>query len=67
MNGFNGDFLRGALDVSPEGVAICEARGDRQVVYVNPAFCRLTGYDVSELAGGIAAWETAGLPTQHGA
>ena len=25
------------------------------------------GYDVSELAGGIAAWETAGLPTQHGA
>jgi hydroxyacylglutathione hydrolase len=25
------------------------------------------GYDVSELAGGLAAWETASLPTQHGA
>jgi hydroxyacylglutathione hydrolase len=24
------------------------------------------GYTVSELAGGIAAWETAGLPTEHG-
>ena len=43
MNGFQGDFLRGALDVSPEGVVICEAGGDRLVVYVNPAFCRLTG------------------------
>jgi two-component system cell cycle response regulator len=51
MNGFQGDFLRGALDVSPEGVAICEASSDRQVVYVNPAFCRLTGYDVNELVG----------------
>jgi hypothetical protein len=27
-NGFNGDFLRGALDVAPEGVVICEARGE---------------------------------------
>jgi diguanylate cyclase (GGDEF)-like protein/PAS domain S-box-containing protein len=51
MNGFAGDFLRGALDVSPDGVAICEASGDRVVVYVNPAFCRLTGYDTSELLG----------------
>ncbi len=25
------------------------------------------GYEVSELAGGIAAWETASLPTGHGA
>jgi hypothetical protein len=24
MNGFQGDFLRGALDVAPEGVVICE-------------------------------------------
>jgi diguanylate cyclase (GGDEF)-like protein/PAS domain S-box-containing protein len=50
-NGFGGDFLRGALDVAPEGVAICEAGGDRLVVYVNPAFCRLTGYEVGELVG----------------
>jgi two-component system cell cycle response regulator len=51
MNGFQNDFLRGALDVSPEGVVICEAGGDRLVVYANPAFCRLTGYDVAELIG----------------
>jgi len=51
MNGFNGEFLRGALDVAPDGVVICEAGGDRLVVYANPAFCRLTGYDVGELVG----------------
>ena len=51
MNGFQQDFLRGALDVAPEGVVICEASGDRLVVYVNPAFCRLTGYDVTDLVG----------------
>jgi diguanylate cyclase (GGDEF)-like protein/PAS domain S-box-containing protein len=51
MNGFKNDFLRGALDVAPEGVVITEAGGDRVVVYVNPAFCRLTGYDVAELVG----------------
>lgn len=51
MNGFNGEFLRGALDVAPEGVVICEADGDRAIVYVNPAYCRLTGYEVSELVG----------------
>ena len=50
-NGFQGDFLRGALDVAPEGVAICEANDERKVVYVNAAFCRLTGYEVSELLG----------------
>jgi diguanylate cyclase (GGDEF)-like protein/PAS domain S-box-containing protein len=51
MNGFHGEFLRGALDVSPEGVLICEAGGERAIVYVNPAFCRLTGYEVGELLG----------------
>ena len=51
MNGFQGDFLRGALDVSPDGVVICEASDDHLVVYVNPAFCRLTGYEPSELLG----------------
>jgi diguanylate cyclase (GGDEF)-like protein/PAS domain S-box-containing protein len=50
-NGFAGNFLRGALDVSPEGIAICEAGGERLVVYVNPSFCRLTGYDTRELVG----------------
>jgi diguanylate cyclase (GGDEF)-like protein/PAS domain S-box-containing protein len=51
MNGFQGDFLRGALDVSPDGVAICDAEGERVAVYVNPAFCRLTGYEPHELLG----------------
>jgi diguanylate cyclase (GGDEF)-like protein/PAS domain S-box-containing protein len=51
MNGFQEQFLRGALDVAPEGVVICESGGDRLVVYVNPAFCRLTGYEVDELVG----------------
>jgi diguanylate cyclase (GGDEF)-like protein/PAS domain S-box-containing protein len=51
MNGFQDHFVRGALDVAPEGIAICEARGDRVVVYANPAFFRLTGYEVNELVG----------------
>jgi two-component system cell cycle response regulator len=51
MNGFQDNFLRGALDVSPEGVVICEASGDRNVVYVNSAFCRLTGYESVDLLG----------------
>jgi diguanylate cyclase (GGDEF)-like protein/PAS domain S-box-containing protein len=51
MNGFQGEFLRGALDVAPEGAVICEAGGDRVVVYANPAFCRLTGYELHELLG----------------
>ena len=51
MNGFQEHFLRGALDVAPEGVVICESGGDRVAVYVNPAFCRLTGYEVAELVG----------------
>jgi len=51
VNGFQGEFLRGALDVAPEGVVICAATEDRLVVYVNPAFCRLTGYDAEELLG----------------
>jgi diguanylate cyclase (GGDEF)-like protein/PAS domain S-box-containing protein len=51
MNGFQGDFLRGALDVSPDGVVICEANEGQKVVYVNSAFCRLTGYETAELLG----------------
>jgi len=51
MNGFAGDFLRGALDVAPDGVLVCEAEGERKVVYVNAAFCRLTGYEPHDLLG----------------
>jgi diguanylate cyclase (GGDEF)-like protein/PAS domain S-box-containing protein len=49
--GFHGEFLRGALDVAPEGIVICEAGGDRVVVYANVAFCKLTGYELGELVG----------------
>jgi PAS domain S-box-containing protein len=49
MNGFQGDFLRGALDVSPEGVVICDAGQEHSVCYVNAAFCRLTGFGIDEL------------------
>jgi diguanylate cyclase (GGDEF)-like protein/PAS domain S-box-containing protein len=51
VNGFQGEFLRGALDVAPDGIVICAASEDRLVVYVNPAFCRLTGYEPQELLG----------------
>jgi diguanylate cyclase (GGDEF)-like protein/PAS domain S-box-containing protein len=51
MNGFHGEFLRGALDAAPEGILICEADGERNVVYVNPSFCRLTGYEINEVVG----------------
>jgi diguanylate cyclase (GGDEF)-like protein/PAS domain S-box-containing protein len=51
MNGFNGDFLRGALDVSPDGIVITDAAAERLVVYANAAFCRLSGYEVHELLG----------------
>ncbi len=51
MNGLPGEFLRPALDVAPDGVVICEAGGERIVVYANPAFTRLTGYETAELIG----------------
>ena len=51
LNGFHGEFLRGALDVAPEGVVICEAVGECAAVYANPAFCRLTGHELNELLG----------------
>jgi diguanylate cyclase (GGDEF)-like protein/PAS domain S-box-containing protein len=50
-NGFASDFLRGALDVAPEGVVITDASDERLVVYVNAAFCRLTGYETHDLLG----------------
>jgi diguanylate cyclase (GGDEF)-like protein/PAS domain S-box-containing protein len=51
MNGFQDNFLRGALDVAPDGVVVCEASGDRVAVYVNAAFCRLTGFEPADLLG----------------
>jgi diguanylate cyclase (GGDEF)-like protein/PAS domain S-box-containing protein len=46
------DWLRGALDAAPEGIVVCTAQpGEQPVVYVNPAFERLTGYLQGELLG----------------
>ncbi len=40
------------LDASPDGVVICDVRGnDSPVVYVNRAFEQLSGYRASELIG----------------
>jgi len=45
-------FLRGVIDVAPDGIVICEVRGNEHpVVYVNAAFERLSGYSARELLG----------------
>jgi len=55
-------FLREVLDASPDGIAVCEVRGDNQpAVYVNAAFEKLTGYRADELIGQdlrrLQAWD----------
>jgi len=53
-NKLDSDLLGAALDHSGEPVLICDSdagpRGPR-IVYVNPAFCELSGYDEAELVG----------------
>lgn len=44
-------LAQAALDAVAEGVTICRADGDREAVYVNPAFLRMTGYDCEEVLG----------------
>lgn len=51
MSDWSAEFLRGVLDAAPEGITICEAGGDQPVVYINPAYTRLTGHNASDLAG----------------
>ena len=47
-----GGVLGLVIDGAPEGVVVCDARAaDMPVVYVNPAFERLTGYGATELLG----------------
>ena len=40
-----------ALDAASNGVVITSADGDMPMVYVNPAFVRITGYPAEELLG----------------
>ncbi len=51
MSNWSVELLRSVLDAAPEGISICEAEGDQRVVYVNPAYTRLTGYEAAELIG----------------
>ncbi len=52
MNDWSVDIWRSFIDSSPDGVAVCDAaQQDCPVVYVNAAFCQLTGYQSSSLMG----------------
>ncbi len=52
MMPLDGEIYRRLLETSPEGVVLVDARdGAHPVVYVNPAFAALTGYETSELIG----------------
>jgi diguanylate cyclase (GGDEF)-like protein/PAS domain S-box-containing protein len=62
MNEWSSTLLRAVLDAAPDGIAICDAKSaDHPVVYVNPAFERLTGYASDELVGHdlrrLQAWD----------
>lgn len=55
MIGIDIQLLEQVLDLTPLGVIIINAREpDKPIVYVNPAFEELSGYDASELTG--RAW-----------
>jgi diguanylate cyclase (GGDEF)-like protein/PAS domain S-box-containing protein len=52
MQQLTGQVLSLVIDGAPEGLAVCDAQAaDMPVVYVNPAFERLTGYGAMELLG----------------
>jgi len=44
-------MLQFALESSFQGVMITEAEPGYPIIYVNPAFCELTGYSFDELIG----------------
>src|SRR5271155_5594439 len=49
---FDADLFRRLLESSPEGVALVDAQAsDHPVIYVNPGFSTLTGYQAAELMG----------------
>jgi diguanylate cyclase (GGDEF)-like protein/PAS domain S-box-containing protein len=52
MTTVDSNLLKQLVEVSPEGVALCELRGNEwPVVYVNPAMEQLTGYSADQLIG----------------
>jgi diguanylate cyclase (GGDEF)-like protein/PAS domain S-box-containing protein len=49
---FDADLFRRLLESSPEGVALIDAQAaDHPVIYVNPGFVALTGYQAADLLG----------------
>ena len=44
-------LLKRGLDASPNGIVITEATSNHQIVYINPAFLKLTGYSEKEILG----------------
>ncbi len=49
---FDAELFRRLLESSPEGVALIDAQGtDQPVIYVNPGFVTLTGYQAEDLLG----------------
>jgi two-component system cell cycle response regulator len=52
MTGFDSDMFRRLVETLPEGVVLIDAQGsDHPVLYVNPAFEAMTGYNAAELVG----------------
>jgi diguanylate cyclase (GGDEF)-like protein/PAS domain S-box-containing protein len=52
MSSVEPNLLKHLVESSPEGVALCEARGgDWPVVFVNPAMEQLTGYSADQIIG----------------
>ncbi|NNK96584.1 MAG: PAS domain-containing protein [Desulfobacterales bacterium] len=45
------NMLQTTFDVSFDGIMITEAGPGYPIIYVNPAFCNMTGYRVEELLG----------------
>lgn len=44
-------LLKRGLDASPNGIVITDATSNHQIVYINPAFLKLTGYSEKEILG----------------
>lgn len=42
-------LLKRGLDASPNGIVITDATSNHQIVYINPAFLKLTGYSEKEI------------------
>jgi diguanylate cyclase (GGDEF)-like protein/PAS domain S-box-containing protein len=52
MSGVDSNLLKHLVEAAPEGVALCEARGDDwPVVFVNAAMEQLTGYSADQILG----------------